>query len=84
MIESDHTDPIKGKGAAVVADSDRCDGLVGWFTAELGGGATLINQPESSVRMQRWCNVYHFLRVSKSSRGMSLRSRSTSARCCVP
>ncbi len=58
VIESDHTDPIKGEGAAVVADSGRCDGLVGWFTAELGGGATLTNQPESSVRMQRWCNVY--------------------------
>lgn len=57
-IDADHTAPVKGEGAATVETAGRCDGLVGWFVAELGGGATLTNRPDAPERMRRWCNVY--------------------------
>ena len=57
-IRSDHTDSIKGGGVALVEVEGLCDGIVGWFEAELGGGAVLTNHPDDPGRMRRWCNFY--------------------------
>lgn len=57
-IAADHTSPIIGSGTAVVVEDGRCDGLVGWFEADMGGGATLTNRPGDPGRMRRWCTFY--------------------------
>lgn len=59
-IESDHTGPINGAGEVVIDVAGQCDGLVGFFEAEMGGEVTLTNHPSSSDRMNRWCNFYPF------------------------
>ncbi len=55
---SDHVEPIKGGGPSEIAVSGRCDGLVGWFEAEMGGGVVLTNEPGCPTRVKRWCNLY--------------------------
>ena len=57
-IASDHTQPIKGSGTATITVEGRCDGLVGFFEAEMGGGVALTNDPSHPQRMRRWCNFY--------------------------
>ena len=57
-IASDHTEPIKGSGRAIIEVAGRCDGLVGFFEADMGGGVTLTNDPAHPERMRRWCNFY--------------------------
>lgn len=58
QIAADHIDAIKGGGTTIVEGEGRCDGLVGWFDAAMGGGVSLTNQPGDPGRMRRWCNVY--------------------------
>lgn len=57
-IAADYTTPIKGSGWTAVNQAGPCDGLVGWFEADLGGGVTITNNPMAEDRMDRWCNVY--------------------------
>jgi hypothetical protein len=61
-ITSDHVDPIQGAGTLTVESAGRFDGLLGWFDADLGGGATLTNDPVHPDRMRRWCNLYPIAR----------------------
>ena len=57
-IPSDHIGPIRGAGDVVIDQVGCCDGFVGWFVADLGGGATLTNRPDAADRMKRWCTFY--------------------------
>jgi len=57
-IAADHVDRVTGRGSIEIEVEDRCDGLVGWFVADLGGGATLTNRPGDPGRMRRWCTFY--------------------------
>lgn len=57
-IPSDHIESIKGEGETDVVVGGRCDGLVGFFEADMGGGVTLTNRPGDPERMHRWCNFY--------------------------
>lgn len=57
-IRSDHVAEITGSGTDVATRSGRCDGLVGWFTADMGGGVTMTNRPGDPRRMDRWCTFY--------------------------
>lgn len=60
---ADHDEAIVGSGSALIDRGGLCDGLVGWFEADLGGGASLTNHPTDSGRMQRWCNFYPIARA---------------------
>ena len=57
-IKADHIDPILGEGSSTIVDRGQFDGIVGWFEADMGGGAMLTNEPGSLSRFQRWCNFY--------------------------
>lgn len=57
-IAADHIATINGTGGATFHSTGRCDGLVGFFEADMGGGATLTNHPAAPNRMRRWCNFY--------------------------
>lgn len=57
-IQSDHDTRITGAGTAAITSAGRLDGLVGWFEADMGGGATLTNRPGDPGRMRRWCTFY--------------------------
>ena len=57
-IAADDTSAVKAQGTAIVNQSGRCDGLVGWFEADMGGGASLTNCPGAPDRMRRWVNFY--------------------------
>lgn len=57
-IAADHIAAITGTGDATFHSTGRCDGLVGFFEADMGGGATLTNHPTVAARMRRWCNFY--------------------------
>ena len=50
--------PDQGWRHATIDVEGRCDGLVGWFEADMGGGVTLTNHPGDPGRMRRWCNLY--------------------------
>jgi SAM-dependent methyltransferase len=57
-IASDYVEPIKGGGTSTVAIDGRCDGLVGYFEAEMAPGITMTNDPSNPERIHRWCNLY--------------------------
>lgn len=57
-VEADHIDPILGEGVSTIAEQGQFDGIVGWFEADMGGGAMLTNEPGSPQRFHRWCNFY--------------------------
>ena len=62
-ISSDHVESITGAGTITIESAGRFDGLLGWFVADLGGGATLTNDPVHPDRMRRWCNLYPIARA---------------------
>lgn len=57
-ILADHDQPFTGSGAVQIETGGSCDGLVGWFVADLGGDVSLTNHPADPGRMKRWCNFY--------------------------
>jgi SAM-dependent methyltransferase len=57
-VDADHIEPIAGGGRVSIDEGGSCDGLVGWFEADMGGGAMLTNCPGDSRRMRRWCTFY--------------------------
>jgi protein arginine N-methyltransferase 1 len=57
-IAADHVAAIEGTARVEIESPGECDGIVGWFRADLGGGVSLTNEPGSPTRMDRWCNVY--------------------------
>jgi hypothetical protein len=57
-IDADHTGSITGGAEIQIDAAQTIDGLVGWFEADMGGGAQLTNRPGFEGRMDRWCNFY--------------------------
>ena len=45
-------------GDLTIEAAGRLDGIVGFFTANLGGGVAMTNDPKSPSRINRWCNFY--------------------------
>jgi hypothetical protein len=57
-IEADSLDPISSTVEYTFSEATTVDGLLGWFDAELAPGVHLSNAPDTTDRMQRWCNLY--------------------------